>query len=481
MRSGPLARRQWPATAITAAVVWMIGVVLATTPVGADNARWGAGYFPNVTLTTQDGSVVRFYDDLIKGKTVAIDLIYTTCQYACPLETARLVQVQRVLGDRVGRDIFFYSITIDPDRDTPAVLKEYAEKYHVGPGWTFLTGRAADIELISRKLGLYSEPNPDNPDGHTPNLLVGNEPSGQWMRNSALDNPRFLARTMSDWLDGWKTSATQALPSSVDASVVNLDLGEYTFRNHCAACHSIGGGDAIGPDLKGVTATRDHEWLKRFIATPDRVFADNDSIALSLFEKYGRVRMPNLSLTAGDATVLIEYLARASGDSPSPAGAKPMPPMPGMPDVAPARPQELPASAAASTAVKRPSVADVNTLIEPYLRIQQALAGDSLEGVRDAALALANGTVKNGDAAGLVRAAINPFAQVADLRGAREAFGGLSDAIIDYIGGVLPDGLAVAYCPMARKSWLQRGAVIQNPYYGKAMGDCGRIVEAPQQ
>src|SRR5690349_12757026 len=65
----------------------------------AQNSRWGAGYFPNVELTTQDGKVVRFYDDLIKGKIVALDLIYTTCQYACPLETARLAQVQRLLGD----------------------------------------------------------------------------------------------------------------------------------------------------------------------------------------------------------------------------------------------------------------------------------------------------------------------------------------------------------------------------------------------
>ena len=101
---------------------------------GADNARWGAGYFPNVTLTTQDGEQVRFYDDLVKGKIVAINLIYTTCKYACPLETARLAQVQKLLGDRMGRDVFFYSITIDPEHDTPAVLKAYAEKYQAGPG-----------------------------------------------------------------------------------------------------------------------------------------------------------------------------------------------------------------------------------------------------------------------------------------------------------------------------------------------------------
>src|SRR5262249_25427143 len=76
-------------------------------------------HFPNVELITQDGKKVHFYDDLIKGKIVAIDLIYTNCEYACPLETARMAQVQKKLGNRVGQDIFFYSISIDPERDTP--------------------------------------------------------------------------------------------------------------------------------------------------------------------------------------------------------------------------------------------------------------------------------------------------------------------------------------------------------------------------
>src|SRR5215471_18130252 len=69
--------------------------------------------------------------ELIKGKIVAIDLIYTNCEYACPLETARMVQVQKKLGNRVGQDIFFYSISIDPEHDTPKVLKAYMEKFHV--------------------------------------------------------------------------------------------------------------------------------------------------------------------------------------------------------------------------------------------------------------------------------------------------------------------------------------------------------------
>ena len=89
---------------------------------GAAN-RWGANYFPNVPLTTQDGTTVHLYDDLLKGKTVVVSLFYSECQDSCPLETARLVQVQHMLGDHMGKDVFFYSISIDPEHDTPAVLK----------------------------------------------------------------------------------------------------------------------------------------------------------------------------------------------------------------------------------------------------------------------------------------------------------------------------------------------------------------------
>src|SRR5260221_10368088 len=119
-------RRMILSSVAPAVALWLTAVAVAvfhTVPISADNTRWGADYFPNVPLTTQDGVRVRFYDDLIKGKIVAINLIYTTCKYACPLETARLSQVAKLLGDRMGRDVFFYSITIDPDHDTPEVLK----------------------------------------------------------------------------------------------------------------------------------------------------------------------------------------------------------------------------------------------------------------------------------------------------------------------------------------------------------------------
>jgi protein SCO1/2 len=275
----------------------------------AAEPRWGADYFPNVPLTTQDGKNVRFYDDLLKGKIVAIDLIYTHCKYSCPLETARMAQLQRILGDRVGKDIFFYSITLDPERDTPEVLKAYAEKFHAGPGWTFLTGKKEDIKLLSRKLGLLSlDEVPVNRDGHTPELMVGNVPAGQWMRNSAVDNPRYLAANIAGLLDSWKSGGYRPSGSYAAASEYHKSKGEYLFSTRCSACHTVGKGDSIGPDLAGVTTSRDRGWLERFIARPDSVLAEKDPLAKALFEKYRQVTMPNLGLGPEDVEALVGWL-----------------------------------------------------------------------------------------------------------------------------------------------------------------------------
>ena len=310
-------RRTGQAGFATVAAIFLTAILyLAAGPTSAvaDNARWGAGYFPNVVLTTQDGVKVHFYDDVLKGKSVVIDLIYTSCVDSCPLETARLAQVQKILGDRVGKDIFFYSISIDPTHDTPKVLKAYAEKYHIGPGWTFLTGKKADIELISKKLGLYSEPDPNDRDGHTPSVLIGNEPGGQWMRNSATDNAAFLANMIGQWLNSWKNAKAVDAKSSYDQALpIDIrDQGRYTFTTHCAACHTIGHGDKIGPDLLGVTNVRDNAWLERFISTPDKVIAEKDPIAVALYKKYNGVNMPNLRLTDAELKNLIDFLARQS-------------------------------------------------------------------------------------------------------------------------------------------------------------------------
>src|SRR5712692_6542179 len=267
--------------------------------------RWGADYFPNVPLITQDGITVHLYDDLLKGKSVAINVMYTSCKDECPLETARLAQVQRLLGERMGKDIFFYSITIDPKRDKPEVLKAYAEKYGVGPGWLFLTGKEEDIKLATKKLGLSRVRDSASKDGHTASLMVGNEPAGLWMRNSAVDNPQFLATTIANFL-GWKNAAPGK--SYAEARPLALDKGEYFFQSQCSVCHSIGQGDKMGPDLAGVTARRDRAWLARYITAPDKLLAEGDPIAVALFEKYRYARMPNLRLSSDEVAAVLSYV-----------------------------------------------------------------------------------------------------------------------------------------------------------------------------
>jgi protein SCO1/2 len=263
-----------------------------------------------VELITQDGKKVRFYADLIKGKVVAIELMYTTCKYNCPLETARLVQLQKLLGDRMGKDVFFYSITIEPEIDTPKVLKAYAAKYHIGPGWTFLTGKPADIKLISKKLGLDALPDVNDPDGHTPHLLIGNEATGIWMRNSALDNTKFLSMKIEQLIGYGAQTVDVAAAKQAGAIKLNLDKGAYLFATRCAACHTIGNGDKIGPDLLGVTSVRDLNWLRRTIVEPDKLLAEKDPIATALFKQYNEVQMPRLGLAEADVNVLIDFMKR---------------------------------------------------------------------------------------------------------------------------------------------------------------------------
>ena len=266
---------------------------------------------PNVVLTTHTGQTVRFYDDLLKGRIVAINLIYTSCRYVCPLETAKLAQVQRLLGDRMGRDIFFYSISIDPEHDTPPVLREYAARFGAGPGWVFLTGTPRDIALLQRALGLQSAARV-NADGHLPYLLIGNDATNQWMRSSAIDNPQFIATTLRDWMTSWQGARDDAAPP-VKEPPRPFVAGEYTFATRCAACHTIGDGERIGPDLRGITARRKREWILRMILEPDRLLAERDPIALALAARYTVVRMPNLGVTREDAAALVDYLDAHSG------------------------------------------------------------------------------------------------------------------------------------------------------------------------
>jgi protein SCO1 len=156
-------------------------------------------YLPNVVLRTQDDREVRFYDDLVKDKVVTLNFIYSTCaDGTCPLITANLVKVQRLLGARVGRDIFMYSITLDPRHDTPKELQRYARAYGVQPGWEFLTGMPEDVEYLRRKLRFVDrDPKVDSDTSrHSGNVRYGNEPRMQWAACQGQAKPSWIAESI---------------------------------------------------------------------------------------------------------------------------------------------------------------------------------------------------------------------------------------------------------------------------------------------
>lgn len=289
-------------------------------------SRWGADYFPNVPLITQDGNTVQFFDDVLKDKVVAINFIFTSCTNTCPLETAKMRQVQKLLGDRVGKDIFLYSISIDPEHDTPEVLKEYSKKFDVAPGWTFLTGKEEDITLVRKKLGLTSQLEAKDLDDHSLTLIVGNQTTGVWMKRSPNDDSQVLARLLGETLHNFAAERVDAANTANYAAASRLPKyspGEALFRQRCVSCHTIGGGAGIGPDLVGVVQQRDHAWLVRWIQVPDEMLAEKDPLAIALFEEYRQVPMPNLKLTEAEAIDLIEFMrAGVQSEEPQRAAAQ---------------------------------------------------------------------------------------------------------------------------------------------------------------
>ena len=139
-------------------------------------------YFTDVELLDQDGKSVRFYSDVLKGKTVVVNAFFTTCTSVCPPMNRNMEKIQEALGDRVGKDVFLVSVSVDPATDTPPRLKEYAQKFHARPGWTFLTGKKENVDWALYKLGQYVQ----NKDDHKTVIIIGNERTGLWKKAFGL-------------------------------------------------------------------------------------------------------------------------------------------------------------------------------------------------------------------------------------------------------------------------------------------------------
>jgi protein SCO1 len=286
--------------AMAAAAIWVPGAS------HAQNRQWGEGYIPNLQVFTQDGKTVRFYDDLIKGKIVIINFIYTSCTDICPIATARMAQLEEKLGEAMGRDIFMVSMTVDPQNDTPDRLKAYAEAFQAGPGWTFVTGTPDSIRAINYKFGERSR----NLSEHRNEIVLGNDSTGQWQRDSVFGDINRLVMTVRaidpKWSDEIRT------PPQTAASNIGLAMstqpGQAMFKKICAPCHTIGVGDRVGPDLRGVASRRERGWLTRFISNPAQLRKQADPVALHLAKQFPVVRMPTLGVGERDAADLIAYL-----------------------------------------------------------------------------------------------------------------------------------------------------------------------------
>src|SRR5678815_1775816 len=151
-------------------------------------------YFSDVELIDQDGQRVRFYSDVLKNKVVVINTFFTTCTSICPPMNRNFEKIQEALGDRLGKDVYLVSISVDPATDTPPRLKEYGRRFHARPGWMFLTGKKENLDWALYKLGQYVEAK----DDHTSIVIIGNEPKGLWKKAMGLAKAEELIKIVED-------------------------------------------------------------------------------------------------------------------------------------------------------------------------------------------------------------------------------------------------------------------------------------------
>lgn len=161
---------------------------------GASERSVAEKYFSDVELINQDGQKMRFYSDVLKNKVVIINTFFTSCTSVCPPMNRNFEKVQEALGERLGKDAFLVSITVDPTTDTPPRLKEYSGRFHARQGWIFLTGKKENVDWALYKLGQYVEAR----DDHTTIIIIGNEPKGLWKKAFGLAKPEELVKIVED-------------------------------------------------------------------------------------------------------------------------------------------------------------------------------------------------------------------------------------------------------------------------------------------
>jgi protein SCO1 len=172
-------------------------------------ASLGPDYYSNGVFTTHENKKVRFYDDLIRGKISIINFMFTQCDKYCPRSIACLTQLQDLLGDHLGRDMFMYSFSLKPDQDTPAELAAYAKRNKARPGWLFLTGNEYDLTTVRFKLFRLDDPLIDfSVDIHASMLRIINDNNSKWVSWVVPDPPRLIREAVS-WVEPTKPFAVR--------------------------------------------------------------------------------------------------------------------------------------------------------------------------------------------------------------------------------------------------------------------------------
>lgn len=200
IRSRVTSRRAAAVALLAVALSWLLAG-----PARADAPRAAAKVtLSDATLVDQDGVQAKFRSAVIGDQIVVVDFVFTTCTTVCPVLTSIFARLQERLGDRLERGVRLVSVSLDPVRDTPARLKAYAAKYGAGPGWTWLTGKQEDVEVVLKGLGAYT---PDF-SAHSPMVLVGDGKSGAFTRFNGFPVQERIVEKVDELLAARATTAS---------------------------------------------------------------------------------------------------------------------------------------------------------------------------------------------------------------------------------------------------------------------------------
>ncbi|MCJ7589819.1 MAG: SCO family protein [Woeseiaceae bacterium] len=179
---------------LRAVLMVMLVITVQVSFAAEDEEERAREYFSNLELINQNGETVRFFEDVLKDKVVVINFVFTNCQGACPLMTHKLSLVRDQFEDKIGNPLQFVSLSIDPERDTPAAMKAFAAEHQADhDGWLWLTGKPENLDNIIKRLGQYAE----DIEAHSTMMLAGNVNAAHWVKIQPYEMPPQIAQKIA--------------------------------------------------------------------------------------------------------------------------------------------------------------------------------------------------------------------------------------------------------------------------------------------